>query len=77
MAAYERSYKGSEGRVAPIDDLEVKQWFIDAIENMYTLQQETIIWEQFINFAMFSSPNFSKATKQYLLDMAQTSPNER
>ena len=43
MAAYALNpkwYVEREGRVAPIDDPKVKQGFIDAIEKMYTLDQQ-------------------------------------
>ena len=32
-------YVEREGRISPIDDIEVKQGFIDAIEKMYTPEQ--------------------------------------
>ena len=56
-----------EGRVAPIDDPAVKQRFIDVLQKMYTPKQAAIIREQFLDFVMFSSPNFSNAAKQDLL----------
>ena len=42
----------------PIDGLEVKKGFIDAIKKMYTPKQETIAQEQFHDFALLSGPTF-------------------
>ena len=78
MAAYALNpkwYVEREGRVPPIDDPEVKQGFIDAIEKIYTQEQATIIREQFLDFALISGPTFSNAAKADLLGMAQRSPS--
>jgi len=78
MAAYALNpkwYVEREGRISPIDDPEVKQGFIEAIEKMYTPEQATIFREQFLDFALLSSPVFSRAAKEDLLGMAQRSPS--
>ena len=78
MAAYALNpkwYVEREGRVAPIDNPEVKQGFIDAIEKIYTQEQATIIREQFLDFALISGLTFSKDAKADLLGMAKRSPN--
>ena len=64
-----------EGRVAPIDDPEVKQGFIKAIQKMFTPKQATIIREHFLDFAMFNDNTFSIAAKEDLLGMAQRNPS--
>lgn len=64
-----------EGKVALIDDPWVKQRFIDAMQKMYTQEKATIIQEQILEFALLTSPTFSKVEKEDLLDMVQRSPS--
>ncbi len=78
MASYAlnpRWYVEREGRVPPIDDPEVKQGFMDAIEKMYTPELASILREQFVDFALLSSPTFSKSARTDLMGMAQRSPS--
>ena len=78
MAAYALNpkwYVEREGRVAPIDDHEVKQGFIEAIQKMFTHEQATIIREHFLDFALFNDNIFSIVAKADLLGMAQRSPS--
>lgn len=68
-------YVEGEGRVSPMDDPEVKQGFIDAIEKMYAPEKAIIFQEQFLDFTLLSSPTFSRASKKDLLGLAQRSPS--
>jgi hypothetical protein len=63
-----------EGRVAPIDNPEVKQGFVEVVQKMFTHEKATIIREHFLDFAMFNDNIFSIVAKADLLGMAQRSP---
>ena len=49
-------YVERRGRVPPIDDPEVKNGFLDAIEKMYPEEEGAKLRRQFVQFASLSGP---------------------
>ena len=77
MAAYALNpkwYMERPNRVLPIDDEEVKQGFLDAISKMYTVDEASVIREQFIDFGTLSPPTFTQHAKRDINPYAQKNP---
>ena len=77
MAAYtliQNWYMERPNRIIPIDDEEVKHGFLDAIAKMYTVDEASVIREQFIDFGTLSPPAFSQDVKRDIKHYAQKKP---
>ena len=77
MAAYALNpkwYMERPNRILPIDDEEVKQGFLDAINKMYSPDEASILREQFIDFGTLSPPTFTLDAKRDIKNYAQKKP---
>lgn len=67
-------YMERPNRILPIDDEEVKQGFLDAITRIYTVDEASVIREQFIDFGTLSPPAFTQDAKRDIKHYAQKKP---
>ena len=67
-------YMEIPNRVLPIDNEEVKQGFLDDIGKIYTPNEATVMWEQFIDFATLNPSTFSQDARVDFNIYAQRNP---
>ena len=67
-------YMERPNRVLPIDDEEVKNGFLDAINKMYTPDEANVLRGQFIDFGTLSPSSFTQDARRDIKIYAQKNP---